>query len=158
MRCRWGIAHCEDGRFVIDTYSGLTSGLAGRIWVAVLTLSLTIVAGLLYIEPIVLYSFERLICWLAGSFALRHTKELLPAASEPVPVLASDTSGPQFFFLTVPTAINHTMPAQTKRKQIHGGGDTDADQVLQAVILSDSFNSRFMPLTYEKPRVCCLSI
>jgi translation initiation factor eIF-2B subunit epsilon len=27
------------------------------------------------------------------------------------------------------------------------------DEVLQAIILADSFNKRFMPLTLEKPRV-----
>ncbi|KAG2177536.1 hypothetical protein INT44_008048 [Umbelopsis vinacea] len=47
------------------------------------------------------------------------------------------------------------MPSRGKQKQAHG--DNDADQVLQAVILSDSFNSRFMPLTYEKPR-CLLPV
>jgi translation initiation factor eIF-2B subunit epsilon len=28
------------------------------------------------------------------------------------------------------------------------------EAVLQAVILADSFNKRFMPLTLSKPRVC----
>jgi translation initiation factor eIF-2B subunit epsilon len=28
------------------------------------------------------------------------------------------------------------------------------DDVLQAVVLADSFNYRFLPITLEKPRVC----
>lgn len=30
----------------------------------------------------------------------------------------------------------------------------DDDDILQAVILADSFNERFKPLTLNKPRVC----
>ena len=30
----------------------------------------------------------------------------------------------------------------------------EEDEVLQAVILADSFNKRFKPLTVGKPRVC----
>jgi translation initiation factor eIF-2B subunit epsilon len=31
--------------------------------------------------------------------------------------------------------------------------DDEADEVLQAVILADSFNKRFKPLTTERPKV-----
>ncbi|KAJ2958430.1 hypothetical protein NQZ79_g5982 [Umbelopsis isabellina] len=47
------------------------------------------------------------------------------------------------------------MPAKSKPKQSHN--ETEAEQPLQAVVLADSYNSRFMPLTYEKPR-CLLPV
>lgn len=34
----------------------------------------------------------------------------------------------------------------------------EEDEVLQAVILADSFNKRFKPLTSGKPRVCVLPL
>ncbi|KAG2171432.1 hypothetical protein INT43_009093 [Umbelopsis isabellina] len=47
------------------------------------------------------------------------------------------------------------MPPKSKLKQSHN--ETEAEQPLQAVVLADSYNSRFMPLTYEKPR-CLLPV
>jgi translation initiation factor eIF-2B subunit epsilon len=34
--------------------------------------------------------------------------------------------------------------------------DDETDQVLQAVILADSFNKRFKPLTIDRPKVSAL--
>jgi translation initiation factor eIF-2B subunit epsilon len=34
-----------------------------------------------------------------------------------------------------------------------GSADDEADDVLQAVILADSFNKRFKPLTSDRPKV-----
>lgn len=41
----------------------------------------------------------------------------------------------------------------TKKKK--GGGETweKGDEILQGVILADSFNFKFLPITLEKPRV-----
>jgi hypothetical protein len=60
----------------------------------------------------------------------------------------------------VPCAINNTFvsfyfvsmspnPASSGKEQLI----TDDEEVLQAVILADSFNKRFKPLTTHKPRV-----
>ena len=43
------------------------------------------------------------------------------------------------------------MPPKQNGKEKDLAGDED---VLQAVILADSFNKRFRPLTLGKPRVC----
>ena len=40
-------------------------------------------------------------------------------------------------------------------KRAKGKGDNSLEQedVLQAVVIADSFNSRFAPVTFERPRV-----
>ena len=47
------------------------------------------------------------------------------------------------------------MPPKSNGKEKDLAGEED---VLQAVILADSFNKRFRPLTLGKPRVCMPSI
>lgn len=42
----------------------------------------------------------------------------------------------------------YTMPSISKDNV-----DDETDQVLQAVILADSFNKRFKPLTIDRPKV-----
>lgn len=32
-------------------------------------------------------------------------------------------------------------------------GQSEEDKILQAVVIADSFNERFMPITIDKPRV-----
>ena len=46
------------------------------------------------------------------------------------------------------------MPPKNSGKEKDLG---EEDEVLQAVILADSFNKRFKPLTSGKPRVCIIS-
>jgi hypothetical protein len=37
--------------------------------------------------------------------------------------------------------------------------EDNAEEILQAVVVADSFNERFLPITLEKPRVrCCVAL
>ena len=45
------------------------------------------------------------------------------------------------------------MAANTKRNKGKGDSILQQEDVLQAVVLADSFNVRFAPITLERPRV-----
>ena len=46
------------------------------------------------------------------------------------------------------------MPPKSNGKEKASGMQGGEEEILQAVILADSFNNRFKPLTVNKPRVC----
>lgn len=39
-----------------------------------------------------------------------------------------------------------------------GGGEEEREESWQAVVLADSFETRFHPFTLERPRVCALNV
>jgi hypothetical protein len=48
-----------------------------------------------------------------------------------------------------------TMATQTKSKiKTNLDSNVKSEDILQAVIIGDSFNTRFAPITHFKPRVC----
>lgn len=56
--------------------------------------------------------------------------------------------------LRYPCSISSLMPP---KKESNSGNnflvDGEEDKILQAVVIADSFNERFMPITLDKPRV-----
>lgn len=56
------------------------------------------------------------------------------------------------------STASHNMGADTKKGKAPAKPtqqqDLKTEEVLQALILADSFDQRFTPITLEKPRVC----
>jgi translation initiation factor eIF-2B subunit epsilon len=52
------------------------------------------------------------------------------------------------------TPVNSNMPPKKdSSSNANFLGQNEEDKILQAVVIADSFNERFMPITIDKPRV-----
>ena len=60
-------------------------------------------------------------------------------------------------FLCTSVGLQLKMPPKKDASTNSGNNflvQAEEDKILQAVVIADSFNERFMPITIDKPRVC----